>query len=196
MEKFKARVKVRKNIYIHNDIDQAALHFKQRIEARAAKGDRYGIGTEIMACLILLAFANEARFNFLGYKLIEKWDERMPIFVKVQKVLKHLGLRFEKGRRPYKTIADLKAFRDTLAHGRPVEVSFEEDMTATKLELVEQGSLTADYEEFLKEAFVYDAHEDLEAIWKDLLKRSGLNIRDTITQGGIEYRIIAPNGGA
>jgi hypothetical protein len=193
MEKFTARVKVKKNIYIHNDIDQAAFNFKQRIEARAAKGDRAGIGGDIMACLILLAFANEAKFNFLGYKLIENWDERMPIFVKVKKVLKHLGLRFEKGKRPYKAIADLKAFRDTLAHGKPVEVSFEGDITATKQELLEQGKLAADYEKFLKEALLYEAYDDLEAIWKDLLKRSSLNIMDTITQGGVEYRIIASN---
>lgn len=179
------------DIYIHNDIDQAAYYFKQRVEDRAANGDRDGIGLEMIACLVLLAFASEARFNFLGHKLIKNWDERMPALVKVEKVLKRLGFPFDKDTRPHKTIADLKTFRDTLAHGMPVEVSFEGDIAATKQELEEKGKLSADYQRFLKEAYVYEAYEDLETIWKDLLKRSGLNILDTVTQGGVEYSIIA-----
>lgn len=102
-----------------------------------------------------------------------------------------MGVLFDKDTRPHKTIADLKTFRDTLAHGKPVEVSFEGDIAPTKQELEEKGKLSADYQRFLKEAYVYEAYEDLETIWKDLLKRSGLNIMDTITQGGVEYSIIA-----
>lgn len=91
MEQVNAHVKVNKSIYIHNDIDQAAYYFKQRVEDRAAKGDRDGIALEMIACLVLLAFVSEARFNFLGHKLVKNWDERMPALVKVEKVLKRLG---------------------------------------------------------------------------------------------------------
>ncbi len=195
MKKVKAHAKVRKNLYIHNDIDQSAFYFRQRIEERAAKDDRDGIGQEMMACLILLTFSVEAKFNFLGHKLIDGWKEREPFLKKVKAVRKHLGVNSSFKERPYEAIKVLKEFRDTLAHGKPDEVEWEGDITATEKEIQEQGRLRAGYEAFLKEEFVFQAYDDVEAIWKDLIERSGLNIADTITQGGIEYSFIAEAGG-
>ena len=190
MDKVKAHAKEQKQIYIHNDIDQAAFYFKERIEARASKRDRDGIGYDMMACLIFLAFAVEAKFNFVGYKLIKDWDERKPALDKVEIVLEHLKIDSDLKEWPYQVIGELKKFRDALAHGKPEEIDREVYIETTAKELQERGSLSAPYEDFLKEELVYQAYEDVEAIWKELLERSGLNITDTITQGGIEYRII------
>jgi hypothetical protein len=190
MEKVKAHVKIQKHIYIHNEIDQAAFYFKERIEDRSAKGDRDGIGLEMMACLVLLAFAVEAKFNFLGYKLVENWNEWDPFLTKVSAVLKRLGIDDDLKNRPYKAIDDLQKFRNALAHGKPEEVKFEGEIVATKEELVKLGKLSAEYQAFLKEGLVFQAYEDVETIWRDLLERSGLNIADTITHGGLEYSII------
>ena len=190
MATVKAHVKVDKHIYMHNDIDQGAFYYKERIKEKLAKGDRDGIGYEMMACLVLLAFAVEAKFNFLGHKLIKNWNEWDSALHKVKRVLKHLGLNDDLKDPPYKTIDDLKNFRDTLAHGKPQEIKYEGDIVATEEELRQQGRLTAEYQKFLKEELVYKAYEDVETIWKDLLTRSGLNIMDTITHGGMEYTII------
>jgi len=190
METVKAHVKVDKHIYVHNDIDQGAFYLKERIKERLSKGDRDGIGLEMMACLVLLAFAVEAKFNFLGHKLIKDWNERDKALNKVKKVLKHLGVNDDLKDPPYKTIEDLKKFRDALAHGKPQEIKYEGDVAATEQELRQQGRLSAEYEKFLKEELVYQAYDNVETIWKDLLTKSGLNIMDTITHGGMEYTII------
>ena len=46
MAKLKVRLKAHRHIYIHNDIGNAAFYFKSRVDERAAKGDREGIGLE------------------------------------------------------------------------------------------------------------------------------------------------------
>jgi hypothetical protein len=70
MAKIRVRLKAHRHIYIHNDIGNAVFYFKNRVDERIAKGDHDGVGLEIIAGLTLLAFEVEARFNFLGAKLI------------------------------------------------------------------------------------------------------------------------------
>ena len=74
-----------------------------------------------MPGLTLLAFGVEARFNFLGAKRIADWTERAPAIEKIKKVSAHLGVELDFKVRPYLSLAKLKEFRDTLAHGQPVE---------------------------------------------------------------------------
>jgi hypothetical protein len=91
------------------------------VDTRIAHGDHDGVGLEIIAGLTLLAFEVEARFNFLGAKRITDWKERAPAVVKAKKVCKRLGVAPDFLVRPYSSIAKLKDFRDTLAHGKPEE---------------------------------------------------------------------------
>jgi hypothetical protein len=190
MDKMKVRLKAHRHIYIHNDIGNAAFYFKNRVEVRAAKGDRDGIGLEIMAGLTLLAFEIEARFNFLGAKLIQNWNEHMPALVKVKKVCKHLGVTPDFAARPYLSVTKLKDFRDTLAHGKPEDKYLDEEVVATAEELEAMGILHADWQSYLNEAFLQEAYEDAELIWKDLLAKSGLTIFDTMTHGGSQMSFI------
>jgi hypothetical protein len=74
MEKICARVHGKKNIYIHNDLSNAAFHFKTSVEEKL-KGDRTGIAFHSLACLVMTAFTFEAEMNFLGAKLIDGWNE-------------------------------------------------------------------------------------------------------------------------
>ena len=132
-------MKAHHHIYIHNDIGNAAFYFKNRVDERIAKGDRDGVGLEIMAGLTLLAFEVEARFNFLGAKLMADWNERAPAIEKVERVGAHLGVAPDFSLRPYFSIAKLKDFRDTLAHGKPEDKIFDEEVVATAEELEEMG---------------------------------------------------------
>jgi hypothetical protein len=86
MAKIKVHLKAHRHIYIHNDIGNAAFYFKNRVDERIAKDDGEGVGLEIIAGLTLLAFEVEARFNFLGAKLMADWDEWRPAIKKVKKV--------------------------------------------------------------------------------------------------------------
>ncbi len=190
MAKLRVRLKAHRHIYIHNDIGNAAFYFKNRVDERAAKGDREGIGLEIMASLTLLAFEVEARLNFLGAKLIQGWNEHVPANVKVKKVCRHLGIAPDFSARPYSSVSKLKAFRDTLAHGKPEDKSFDEELVATAEELEAMGILHADWESYIDQAFLQEAYDDVEQIWKEMLAKSGLTVFDTLTHGGSHLSFI------
>ena len=93
MDRIRARHKGTKNIYVHNDLSNAAYHFKRVIEAKIAADDRKGITFDYLACMIMLAFTLEAMINFIGQKLIKPWDELQPTKAKLKSVLKHIGLK-------------------------------------------------------------------------------------------------------
>ena len=66
--------------------------------------------------------------NFLGFKLIQKWEERKPYLYKFQRVAKRLNVTVDYNSRPHSTVKELKEFRDTLAHGKPEEIKGEKEL--------------------------------------------------------------------
>jgi antitoxin component HigA of HigAB toxin-antitoxin module len=190
MTKLKVQIKAHRHIYIHNDIGNATYYFKKRVDERIANNDRAGVGLEIMAGLVLLAFEVEARFNFLGAKLMTDWNERARAMDKVKKVCAHLQLDPDFTARPYLNISKLKEFRDTLAHGKPEERTFDEEVEATAEELDKMGILHADWQGYLDQHFFDEAYNDVEQIWKELLTKSGLTVFDTLTHGGSHMSFI------
>ncbi len=65
----RATVEESRKIRIHNDLSQAAFHFKKAIEEKQ-KNDGVGITYDCMACATMLAFTWEAYLNFFGDTLI------------------------------------------------------------------------------------------------------------------------------
>jgi hypothetical protein len=190
MAKMRVRLKAHRHIYIHNDIGNATFYFKNRVDERIAKGERDGVGLEIIAGLTLLAFEVEAKFNFLGAKLIADWNERTPRIEKIKKVCAHLGFAPDFSVRPYSSVAKLKDFRDTLAHGKPEDKFLDEEVVATAEELEAMGILHADWETYIDYGFFQATYDDVEQIWKELLTKSGLTIFDTLTHGGSQMSFI------
>jgi hypothetical protein len=183
MAKMKVRLKAHQNIYIHNDIGNAVFYFKKRVDERIAKDDREGVGHEIVAGLTLLAFEVEARFNFLGATLIKDWNERAPAIEKVKTVCSRLSVTVDFSARPYSSVAKLKDFRDTLAHGKPEEKVFDEEIEATAEELDALEFPRGAWESYVDKAFLGQAYTDVELIWKELLTKSELTVFDTLTHG-------------
>ena len=109
--------------------------------------------------------------------------QRAPYLVKVKKVTKQLGVKYDDTSRPFQTVRELKEFRDTLAHGKPVDLHNDKEVITTQEELDKRGFLTPDWHSSLNEAFVTRAFDDSDTIWRDLLSRAKLDIFDTITQG-------------
>ena len=99
MEKIKVRRQERRRIYVHNDLSNAAYYFKKRTEQKLAEDNRTGIAFDFLAGLVMLAFAFEAKTNFLGDKLIVGWKERQPFRDKVDTLLAHLDVRPDWNRR-------------------------------------------------------------------------------------------------
>jgi hypothetical protein len=200
-ENFAVKIRDNAHIYIHNTLENAAWYLKEKIEARIRANDRDGIGLEIMACLIMIAFSFEAKINFLGFKAFgDQWGEGRPYLHKVKRVSRKLGVQIDCDARPYLTVRDLKRFRDTVAHGKPAEIRGEKDVTITREELERRNILKADWEKSLNEEFLRRAYDDTEELWKDLFDASGLKIIDTITGGESTIEIIesvdVPAGGA
>lgn len=190
MAKIKVRLQARRHIFIHNDLVNAAFYFKTRIEERINNNDHNGVGLEIMAGLTMLAFAIEAKFNFLGDRLINDWKEREPAIRKVEIVCGHLGVQPDFTIRPYLSIKELKNFRDTLAHGKPTDLYFDEEVIATHEELEQHGVMRPAWEAFLDKDFLARTYDDMNEIWKDLLARSKLEVFDTLTGGGRTIQFI------
>ena len=76
--------------------------------------------------------------------------------------------------RPYLSVAKLKNFRDTLAHGKPEDKIFDNEVVATAEELEAMGILHAEWEAYISQDFFTEAYIDAEQIWKELLAKSGL----------------------
>ncbi len=190
MAKMKVHLKAQRHVFVHNDIGNAAFYFKKRVDECIAKDDREGVGLEIIAGLTLLSFAVEAKFNFLGAKLITDWIERAPALEKVKKVCAQLGVAPNFSVRPFSSVIKLKDFRDTLAHGKPEEKVFDEELVATAEELDAMRILHPDWEAYIDQDFFQEAYADIEQIWKELLAKSGLTVFDTLTHGISEMSFI------
>ncbi len=183
MEKIRARHQGRKNIYVHNDLSNAANHFKEQIEEKIGNNDLEGISFEYMACLVTLAFTFEAKINFLGHKLISNWKERQPFKDKISEVIQHLNHSPDWDERPYSSISMLKKFRDSIAHGKPIEIEFDEEVIAPKEEIDRKIDLDGEWVEYCSHENVFNAYEDVKTIWKELLDLANLQIYETITHG-------------
>jgi hypothetical protein len=105
-----------------------------------------------------------------------------------------MGVAPDFGERPYKTIESLKNFRDTLAHGKPLEIRTDVEVEATEEELRGRGYLGAPWEASVTGEFVEMGFEDMEVVWRDLLARSKLGVMETITQGGATISFIETLG--
>lgn len=81
---------------------------------------------QFLSSLMLTAFTFEAYLNHVGPRTIECWGQldRLPPWAKFQLLCERLNVNFEKGpgARPLQTIAQLLDFRNTIAHGRSVEI--------------------------------------------------------------------------
>ena len=189
MEKIRARLKGKKNLYIHNDLSNAAFHFKNAIDKKLENDDRTGIAFYYLACLVMTAFTFEAKINFLGAKLIQGWNEWQRFDEKVTQVFAYLKITPDWNKRPYSSIKSLQDFRNSVAHGKPVEIEYDEEVVVPQDELDRRVDLSAEWHKACAPDNVNAVHSDVEAIWKELLTRSKLSVFDTMTsgEGGITF---------
>ncbi len=183
MSKIRVKLRAKRHINIHNDLSNAAFYFKSGIEKKVKSGTVDGIGLDSMAALVMIAFALEAKLNFLGYKLIGGWNERARFHEKAAAVFDRLEIAPDQNSRPFSTIRELKNFRDTLAHGKPIEIFLDEEVVATEDEIEEKFNQKVDWENSVNPDFVERAYSDVEDLWKIMLEKSGMNIFETVSHG-------------
>ena len=76
----------------------------------------------------------------------------------------------------------LKSFRDLTAHGKPVEVEFDEEVVAHE-GIHGRLDLDGEWIRYCAHENVFNAYADIQTIWTDLLRLSRLEPFETITQG-------------
>jgi hypothetical protein len=183
IEKVRAKITQKGRLYIHNDLSNAAFHFKETVDKMEAEETRRGITFEYMACAMMIAFTFEAKINFMGWKLIPGWKEFQPFYDKADQVFEKLGLELDWGKRPYSSLQAMKRFRDLIAHGKPITFERNEIVVMKAEELERQLSLKNPWQDGCTPHLVNLASDDLDVVWHRMLEASGLEIFDTMTSG-------------
>ena len=171
----------KKNLFIHNDLLNAAHYYRMLIDERLKRDDRKGIAFDCMSCLILLAFSFEATVNFFGIKKVADWRDRVPFNRKVETLFAELKLSTNATTRPYSTIDTLKTFRDLIAHGKPMTIEYD-DVRELPAENVERPfQLQGDWERWCTPDVVFQIYKDVDQIVQEIHERSKIGWYDTLS---------------
>lgn len=185
--------------YPHNDLSNAAWFFRERIKkAFAAKERTDGIFLDMMACVTMIAFSLEGYVNFIGAKLLDgkpdEWKdfERETVREKIKAIRKITGIEIDWNKRPYVTTAKLVDLRNMLAHPKAHK--------AEPREWIAEGTDGAfkkmlrhhepEWVKIISEAFIDEAYEDVEAIWKSLLAAAGIEEHESWSGGSLGFELI------
>ena len=183
-EKFHKEAHQIVNHNIHNTIESAALWFTDMVKKKVADKDEDGMTFTCMAAGTMLAFSFEAYLNAVGSRKLVLWNEWDEYYKKIDKIFQNLKITPDWGKRPYSSISAMRRLRNALAHGKP-------QMSETKKEFVDKADgqksktidMTADWQKLCTPDMIINAYEDHDLVWKDVYKKSGIDIME-ITQGG------------
>jgi hypothetical protein len=105
-----------RDVRIHPYLWKTSEHFLEKGQAEA-KGSFY----EFLASITFSAFTLEAYMNWLGTKLFPHWQylERLSPNEKLALIADQLHLVVNKGIKPWQTMRELFAFRNSIVHGKP-----------------------------------------------------------------------------
>lgn len=190
MAKVKARVTGTRKLYIHNTLENAAFLVKNTIEQKIKEDKRDSIAFDYMNLGVLLAFDFEAKLNFMGSRYVKPWEERQRWKCKANRVFKALSIERDWGKRPYSSLKIMKTLRDDIAHGKPLEESFNEEVTGDEQEVLKGKSLRQPWEKLATHEQIMQAYEDTEAVWKDMIVKSGIEIMDTVDQLDLNMEVL------
>ncbi|MBR0896804.1 hypothetical protein JQ616_17725 [Bradyrhizobium tropiciagri] len=179
--KGKAQETVRVNI--HNDVANAAFWFKNII-ANKLKDGGPGIMMDCMACAVMLAFTWEAYLNYFGCEVIDDWDDMAALEEKEDRVLGTLGIQADWGKQPYSSVRALTKVRNWLAHGKPLEKTSTKVVVIGVEKVVRRDiDLSGKWQGLCTPAILLRAHDDLDAIFRQMLQASGIALIDTLSSG-------------
>ena len=187
VEIIRARVCGTKNIFIHNDLSNIAYYYRNLIIKRTAKGDNKGITFDHMSCLMFSAFSFEAYLNFFGLKLVTNWEqdkmESRRFRDKSELIFDALQLSYDWNKEPYKSVDELKNFRNTIAHGKPKVTSYDRIVEVPQNEIERRYELTAEWEALCKHDSTLNIYENVEKVILLMRAASGIEPYEMLTNG-------------
>jgi len=130
---------------------------------------------QFLSSTVLTAFAFEAYLNHVGPTVFACWEqlERLPPWSKFELLCETLGVQFSNGQgmRPLQTIVELLEFRNTMAHGRSIEIKPKPELRDLndKLDAYLGELPLAHWERLVKTAdFAQKAREDVQKVLEKL----------------------------
>ena len=126
-----------------------------------------GSSWQFLSSAVLTAFTFEAYLNHVGQRTFKCWSEldRLSPRAKLELLCETLGVSFPHGAgsRPLQTVAKLLDFRNTIAHGRSVELEIPEERDADdRLDAYLGVRLKTDWEMLIQDKD--RAREDVKAV--------------------------------
>lgn len=138
---------------------------------KAGLAEPRGSTWQFLSSTVLTAFSFEAYLNHVGPTVFDCWEqlERLPPWSKFELLCETLGVNFTKsqGKRPLQTIVELLEFRNTMAHGRSIEIKPKTELRDLndKLDTYLGELPLAHWERLVKTAdFAQRAREDVQEI--------------------------------
>ncbi|WP_316226956.1 hypothetical protein [Bradyrhizobium sp. SZCCHNS3052] len=183
----RARVTGRRKLHIHNTLESFAYFTKGVVEEKIKNNERDGIGFDYMTLGIMLAFEFEAKVNFMGARYVKPWNEFQKWKPKLKLVFKTLGMAVDWNKRPYTSLVKMKTFRDTIAHGKPVDESVDYEVTDTEENIRKSFNLKQAWEQLVTHDEIMQAYDDTEEVWKEMVAKSGISAFELLDQ--TEYAI-------
>jgi hypothetical protein len=119
----------------------------------------------LIATLLFTAFSFEAYLNHIGLKRFKTWMrlEKLPVLAKLDVVCESVGVTFNPGARPLKSIRELFQFRNQLAHGRNETVGTSELRNVDGVQgVLDWGIPKAKWEKIITHANVKRIRDDVE----------------------------------
>lgn len=93
--------------------------------------------------------------------------------------------------RPLQTIMELKKFRDTIAHGKPIEVDYK---YTTEVKPDIHDAAQGEWQEAVTSDFIGMCEEDIDAFWQTMLTASQINPTEMLTRAQLGIKkIVAPD---
>ena len=166
----------RVRVYPHNDLMNLAHYQRETIRDKLATGEEYALALDCLSCLVSLAFSVEALVNFVGSKRVKGWKERKSYYEKISEVCSAAGEEFDKSVGIYKSLWELKELRDSIAHGKPIELTTD---SKTRDEL--RVKMQCPWDSHLIPDHVESAYEIVKNFERMLFKNCNITIGETVT---------------
>jgi hypothetical protein len=156
----------------------AELWHASRCVLEAGMQEPKGSSWQFLSSSVLTAFAFEAYLNHVGSRTIECWEQldHLPPWSKFELLCETLGVKFPDGpgARPLQTIAKLLNFRNTIAHGRSLEIKAKPVLRDAddRLDAYLGERPLTDWERLIRNSdFATRAREDVQAVLERLHER-------------------------
>lgn len=186
--------------YPHNDLENAAWFFRERLKKAFQDNERSdGIFLDMIALVTMTSFALEGYVNVLGWHWLREDDKAWKAFEwqstrkKIEQLAERYGLAVDWDSRPFVTVDQLVKLRNMFAHPKahPVK-NREQELVGTHDDFVKMlRNHKPEYEERLTWEFANQAYEDVDTMWNTLLGASKLNPFNLTSGGSQGFEMLA-----